>query len=881
MSIFSRIYNRIKGTGANGQSQTESASRAMTAASTTRPSAATTGVTPHSTSKGIPPVPNRPLPATPVSKSAGGSNSSITQAVNLADATTKASAKSASGNAGGAGKGTTAKKRPEPPKRPAPLPPTAKTSSKTASESATESKSSTPGTETKEVNVTPQEAKAEAAQTQKPKVRPPKPSRPAPAAPRRAAESKTESAGETSSEATTKAGKKTPPPVPKGPKPPVPTAAKPAVKTKKEVPKRKPPVPSQDAKLDSGTNRFKNVASKYQELSKSPAKHAKKGELVAATSLFNSLSDIFANDLSKDDPKGKEAALVDAHKKASEAKVEAEETVEPKVTAANDLRKDIQANPMIYKMIRKVAEINEPAKAAANLEAIKSVKGPNATEQTELTPEEKEKVEAQKWKLLNGQEESENTELAGADGESKLDKGLKFADLGSSIFSALVGHANDLKENIEHWQDDFKDFKQSMGKVEYKAPGHNDYIGFGAGILGLLLQFLHLIKDENEYRKAKPFTDEQERDQKFEDRLSAGIEIGSNIVDLAMVFLGWVPVLGPAVGIIQNVIGLCMNHRTKLRAKKFRKTSQNAIGKLRKRMADKKKKVDPSVEELFSMPEEGAKDADEVLKARKGKLLKDLSDSMNIASVFKEDDRKALLVKREDNGFSTMGDQVQERIRAAQAEYDSKDKTGKSDSEIKAMKIKKHKFQALQMLIEYETLRELEHKGDVTIRNARLEDAGEIYNLVANIIQAQGELVATTGVGLGYGAVSVGIAKGMKAAGAVGGSAKSAFCWIRDHAKGQGYLNKEFRRNQMAINLTERMSSMGSEFKEHSFSPEPMSLRIPASVSDKKVKYLQREFEYVKDVRHSSNMKISPILMAEKRSDIIDSLSNIFSQDGN
>lgn len=569
--------------------------------------------------------------------------------------------------------------------------------------------------------------------------------------------------------------------------------------------------------------------------------------------------------------------------------------------AKSDFREDLTNNPMILKMLLHVGEVNSSTKDAAR-GLVMQEKGSD-----KLSEEE---IQKRTWEMMNDPRKGALVGNIGKE-DSKTSKNLKhtgkFFEALLELYNNVMGVFGDMGDATESKSKISQDLLDKYGDGKWKhpkwskkddMPETSDYLSAGGAFVGLILKIVETYKGFSEAGENKEFADKQERSGAFSDNVFNVLDCLSSVMDVASNFTDWIPFLNTIMGLAQNAITIVKSCIEVHGARANKKQISGSKEKLKKRMADKRRKYAGLKEEAFFQLDELDEKS---IRHKKDELM---ADAMNTVGGSKRSTDENNIMKNGkkhhfhnfwdtmfhtkdkevwDQGNGDVTERMQDSMEAMRKAH--RERMSKPDEvspgEERIYKVKMRRLEAIQLLQDYEMELASEHKSNVKLGHSGFELGTALGKLICNGVELAGEITAAFGgaggalyAGAKAGKAAIGIAETAKF---LGGKANGHF-----ERHSQRGLNKKFHRNEMAISLCERMAAFGNNYSEGGAYDDLVSGdKIKENIEDRQIIHMQREFEFLRDLRQTSDMKVSSILKADKRSDIVDSLSNIFSQEGN
>ena len=212
-----------------------------------------------------------------------------------------------------------------------------------------------------------------------------------------------------------------------------------------------------------------------------------------------------------------------------------------------------------------------------------------------------------------------------------------------------------------------------------------------------------------------------------------------------------------------------------------------------------------------------------------------------------------------------------------------KDRNKNSVTENDEYKTKIHAMEALDILNEYEVENALAHRQNLKLRTNGFDLATNAAKLVGNVLQLSGEICTATGVGALAGGGLILTGSIIKTVTGLAEVSKNVGSFLNSELEqnSQRGMNKEYVRNEMGTALYEKMDILASIMKENTGWVTGTDDKAAPETKDFVITKIKNDFEYLVGVRRGSDMRVSSIMKANSRDDIISSLSSIFSQDGN
>lgn len=561
--------------------------------------------------------------------------------------------------------------------------------------------------------------------------------------------------------------------------------------------------------------------------------------------------------------------------------------------AKSSFRADITSNPVILQMLLHVNKVNSETKAKALTKVINEAGGKSLSE---------EEIQKRTWAVMNDPQkgvEIGNLTKAPTQKEQDDKHAKKFFEMLLEMYNNVMGMFGDVKDTFTGASDNFDKYADGAWRhCNFEAPESTDYLSAFGALISMVVKIVVAAKGFKEAKENADVSDKQEKLGTRKENIFNALDAISSIWDVVSNFTGAIPFLNPVIGILQNSITITKAVIDIGDAHEHSDQAHGSMDKLKKRMQEKQKKYSGLKEEEFFRLD---KMDDASIRHKKDQLMADALNTVHGSKRSTDDndiskDGKShhirnffdTLIHRKDkevwdkgNGDVTerMQDSM-EAMRKAHRERMAKPEET-SPGEERIYKVKMHRLEAIQLLQDYEIQRAAVHRNHVKIGQAGFDLGTAIGKAIMNGVELLGDIgIAAGGMGGGIfvgakaGKAAIGIAETAKY---LGGKANASF--ERHSQRGK---NKSFHRNEMATSLCERMAAFGSNYTlDGAYDDLVSGNRIKDSVADRQIIHMQREFDFLKSVRQSTDMKVSSIINAESRAAIIDSLSSVFSQDGN
>lgn len=488
---------------------------------------------------------------------------------------------------------------------------------------------------------------------------------------------------------------------------------------------------------------------------------------------------------------------------------------------------------------------------------------------------------------------------------------LKIEEWISNIFGNCSGPYSDIKDLIEN--KGILDKKiielHETHKINADPPeieGFDcdamDGIGCGLAAFNFIKTLVETIKAVVDTIKNQKIIDKQENALRLREFFGQVLDLIGNVTDFAGPWIDMVPFLGSCLSILQNAGGIAKASMELVFAGKSRYTVHQSQKKLKERLAQKKKACtegkhasDATLFDITDFSEKGIREKRNELLAKVGTQIGINKDQEEIdqnqfqGKNFYEKglnwlDTTVVHRKSKENvasGYSKVNEKLAAHLWKTKKEGKERDKT-KTDENDK-YKTKIHAMEALDLLNEYEVEKALAHRQNIKLASNGFDLATNATKLVGNVIQLSGEICTATGVGAlaGGGLLLTGsIIKTVAGLTEVSKNVGS-FLNARLENNSQRGKNKEYVRNEMGVALYEKMDVLATIFKENKELVNSKDDKVAPETPDYVITKMKNDFDYIVGVRKGSDMRVSSIMKADKRDDIISSLSSIFSQDGN
>lgn len=480
---------------------------------------------------------------------------------------------------------------------------------------------------------------------------------------------------------------------------------------------------------------------------------------------------------------------------------------------------------------------------------------------------------------------------------------LKIEEWFSEIFGNTSGSYSDISDLIENkgvLEDKIKELRLTH-KINADPPEIEDVdidvmdgIGCGLAAFNFIKTLVETIKAAVDTIKNQSIIDKQENVLRLREFFGNVLDLIGNVTDFAGPWIDMVPFLGSCLSILQNAGGIAKASMELVFAGKNRYTVYQSQKKLKERLAQKKKaclegnrSMDAVLFEVTDFSEKGIREKRKSLLANVGaqinidKNQSEIDDNQFNGGNFYERslnwlDTRVFNRKDRENvasGYSEVNEKLAAKMWETKKAGKERNKTSIIENE--AYKSKIHAMEALDLLNEYEVENALAHRQNLKMRSNGFDLASNATKLVGNVLTLSGEICTATGVGalaggslLLTGSIIKTVAGLTEATKGVG-----SFLNARLENNSQRGKNKEYVRNEMGTALFEKMDILATIFGENP--------TIKPDTKDFAVTKMKNDFDYIVGVRKGSDMRVSSIMKANTRGDIIDSLSSIFSQDGN
>lgn len=659
---------------------------------------------------------------------------------------------------------------------------------------------------------------------------------------------------------------------------------------------------------------YKAHSEKLDEIEKSDAKHAYTNELINLGGKMNE-TDATLDSFSE----GERKVIINASGSASirERFKAVMDVVADKKAAVNNVVTDVKENPMVYTMIEHVGEVTDTDKSNAKKAATRELRYKNRAavlaKEAELDKQGASKskkrseirdLKKQQQADFESQVEDEmyariNTPSKAYEADQAEEEDLEtqkgIFEFILEFYNGIVGACGDYPEMLDSL-DGFKEVSDDFGKWEIgdlEAGGATPFAMVGALLNGMKV-ITDIIIDAVDAKNAKGKMDSQEKWQRTRGVISNVVELINSVIDFVSPFTSMVPLLGTVLSLCQNAGSIAVNIIELRDNHKHRKQINNAKDILKERLEAKKEKYkdNPDEVELFSIK----KYDDDSIRAKRTELMAKVATHMGLSK--DEDEIKdneyvahhwwTKLMSKVDkvhksarSNYASGYGAVNERLAAHMEEKRKQYHEGKVTDKA-AYKKEMHAMEALELFNEYEVQNAAAHRMNVKSGSDAKDLVMNSLKLGANVTSLIGEILTATGVGGIAGGSMVAVSKIIKAGlgtvellNGVGSQINSQF-----EAHSQRGKNKEYVRHEMGVALCERMESLS-----HLLAGNAGWLKggedAGTNVKDYTVKQIGRDFGYIRSVRQGTDMKVSSVISAGSRVEIIDSLSKAFSQDGN
>lgn len=592
-------------------------------------------------------------------------------------------------------------------------------------------------------------------------------------------------------------------------------------------------------------------------------------------------------------------------------------TIKEKFANRQQLQKQVHDNRSVYDMVMHVGKVGQERRdLLPDLEAVLNKEDEEAINDGKDDAEKqkiREKLEETREQRLEnkyvdsvkGVQKSEPTT-----GQKVLEtakKGgsflLKIEEWISEIFGNTSGSYSDISDLIEDKGTLEKKIEElrlahkvnadppEIGDMEFDAM---DGIGCGFAAFNFIKTLVETIKAAVDAIKNQNIIDQQENALLFRDFFGKALDLIGNVIDFAGPWIDMVPFLGSCLSILQNAGGIAKASMELVFAGKNRYTVHQSQKKLKEKLAQKKKAclegnhgMDSTLFDITDFSEEGIRKRREILLAYVGlhtdikKNQKEIDDNQFNGKNFYERtlnrlDTSIFHRKSKENVASGYGE-VNEKLAAKMWETKKahREKTDTSVQEHDEYKSKIHAMEALDLLNEYEVENALAHRQNLKMRTNGFDLATSATKLVGNVLKLSGEICTATGVGALAGGALLVTGSAIKTVVGLIEATKGVGSFLNERLENnsQRGKNKEYVRNEMGTALFEKMDVLATIFGENK--------TINADTKDFAITKMKNDFDYIVGVRKGSDMRVSSIMKANTRGEIIDSLSSIFSQDGN
>lgn len=598
--------------------------------------------------------------------------------------------------------------------------------------------------------------------------------------------------------------------------------------------------------------------------------------------------------------------------------------IQEKYADKKQLRDQVSENKSVYDMVMHVGDVGDKrrevfASVAQKIDQQDENIAKHITDESEREAFKKKVAETREERV---QQAFENIEKSTPPPETKAEKVvngakktgsflLKIEEWVSDIFGNTSGSYSDISDLIENkgvLEDKIKELRLTNQinadppEIEGLEFGVMDGIGCGFAAFNFVKTLVETIKAAVDTIKNQDKIDKQENILLFRDFFGKALDLIGNVIDFAGPWIDMVPFLGSCLSILQNLGGIAKASMELVFAGKNRYTVHQSQKKLKERLAQKKKAclegnhgMDSTLFDITDFSEEGIRKRREILLAYVGlhtdikKNQKEIDDNQFNGKNFYERtlnrlDTSIFHRKSKENVASGYGE-VNEKLAAKMWETKKahREKTDISVQEHDEYKSKIHAMEALDLLNEYEVENALAHRQNLKMRTNGFDLATSATKLVGNVLNLSGEICTATGVGALAGGALLVTGTAIKTVAGLAEATKSVGSFLNERLENnsQRGKNKEYVRNEMGVALYEKMDVLATIFKANKEFVNAKDDTVASDTEDYVITKMKNDFDYIVGVRKGSDMRVSSIMKADKRDDIISSLSSIFSQDGN
>lgn len=475
----------------------------------------------------------------------------------------------------------------------------------------------------------------------------------------------------------------------------------------------------------------------------------------------------------------------------------------------------------------------------------------------------------------------------------------------------LFGNYSDISDVIENKGELDKKIKElrethkinaeppEIGEMEF---GAKEGLGCGLAAFNFIKTLIETVKAGVDTIKDRKIIDNQEYALRFREFFGNVLDLIGNVIDFAGPWIDMVPFLGSCLSILQNAGGIAKASMELVFAGKNRKTVHDSKEKLKARLAQKRKaclegkrSLDATLFEVNDFSEKGIREKRKALLANVGAQVNISKNQEEIdQNQFQGKSRYArgmnwldtnIIHRKDKENVATGYGEVNEKLAALMWETKKagKDRNKNSVTENDEYKTKIHAMEALDILNEYEVENALAHRQNLKLRTNGFDLATNAAKLVGNVLQLSGEICTATGVGALAGGGLILTGSIIKTVTGLAEVSKNVGSFLNSELEqnSQRGMNKEYVRNEMGTALYEKMDILASIMKENTGWVTGTDDKAAPETKDFVITKIKNDFEYLVGVRRGSDMRVSSIMKANSRDDIISSLSSIFSQDGN
>lgn len=586
--------------------------------------------------------------------------------------------------------------------------------------------------------------------------------------------------------------------------------------------------------------------------------------------------------------------------------------IQEKYADKKQVRTMITKNKGVYDMVMHVGEVGD-ARREVYAKAEKTLNRKYANELNAETDESKKEDIKKRQEENRDADLEKEVQLITMQGLEQPTQGQKAKEGAKKVgsfalqveewISNLFGNYSDISDVIENKGDLDKKIEElkishkinaappEIGEMEF---GAKEGLGCGLAAFNFIKTLIEMVKAGVDTIKDRKIIDNQEYVLRFREFFGNVLDLIGNVIDFAGPWIDMVPFLGSCLSILQNAGGIAKASMELVFAGKSRYTVHQSQKKLKERLAQKKKASEnkiPNDSALFDITDFSEKG----IRERRNTLLKIVGGQVGIHKNQEEIDQNQFIGKNriqkglnwldtkivhrnsKENVASGYGE-VNEKLAAKMWETKKDHKQGKD-----ADKTKLHAMEALDLLNEYEVENALAHRQNLKMRTNGFDLATNAAKLVGNVLQLSGEICTATGVGALAGGGLILTGSIIKTVTGLAEATKNVGSFLNEQLENnsQRGMNKEYVRNEMGTALYEKMDILASIMKENTGWVTGTDDKAAPETKDFVITKIKNDFEYLVGVRRGSDMRVSSIMKANSRDDIISSLSSIFSQDGN